>query len=153
MMLGYDSNFIRRMTILQNTPFFAQLSPNQLESVTQLSQIISHAKNDTLYHLGSNAYIFYVLMHGMINFAIGHHEMATTAGQILHPGEVFGWAALIERAPQRIATATCLTDCLVLAIDGQGLLLLMDQDHDIGFEIMKHLNNLITNNLTAFAAG
>jgi len=32
-------------------------------------------------------------------------------------------------------------------------LMLMDQDHGLGYRVMKQLNVLITGNLTAFASG
>jgi CRP-like cAMP-binding protein len=66
---------------------------------------------------------------------------------------VFGWAALVKNARHRIATAQAITPCTVLAINGEQLLFLMDQDHTLGFRVMTRLNELITGNLTAFASG
>jgi CRP-like cAMP-binding protein len=53
----------------------------------------------------------------------------------------------------RIATASCVTPCTVLAIDGDTLNDLMEQDTALGFQLMKQLNLLVTRTLTAFAAG
>ncbi len=89
----------------------------------------------------------------MVRFSIGLGSRQASAGQILRRGEVLGWAALVEHAPQRIASAFCITPCIVLAVDGAQLLLLMKADHSLGYHLMKQLNVLITGNLTAFASG
>ena len=95
----------------------------------------------------------YVLVDGMVRFSIGLGSRRTAAGQVLRRGEVFGWAALVEQAPQRIASAFCITLLHVLAINGDQLLLLMEADHSLGLPAMKQLNVLITSNLTSFASG
>jgi toluene monooxygenase system ferredoxin subunit len=94
-----------------------------------------------------------VLVDGMVRFTIGLGSRQTHAGQILKRGEVFGWAALVETAPKRIASALAITPCTVLAINGNQLLILMNQDHTLGYRLMSQLNALITGNLTAFASG
>jgi toluene monooxygenase system ferredoxin subunit len=72
---------------------------------------------------------------------------------VLKRGEVFGWAALVESAHTRIATARAITPCTVLAVSGEQLTIMMDEDHSLGYRLMRQLNELITGNLTAFAAG
>ena len=41
----------------------------------------------------------------------------------------------------------------MLAINGDQLTLMMDEDHGLGYRLMRELNELITGNLTAFASG
>lgn len=139
--------------ILAHTTFFADLAPAQLEQVARLVRVEEHPQNGCIYSLGDLATEFYVLVDGMVRFTIGLGDRRTHAGQILGRGEVFGWAALVESAPKRIAAAQCITRCTVLAITGDQLLILMDHDHTLGYRIMKQLNVLITGNLTAFASG
>lgn len=139
--------------ILAQTAFFAELTPEQRERVARLVRVEEHSQDACIYSLGDVAGDFYVLVDGMVRFTIGLGSRRTHAGQILRRGEVFGWAALVESAPKRIAAAQCITPCTVLAIPGDQLLILMDHDHTLGYRIMKQLNVLITGNLTAFASG
>ena len=139
--------------ILAYTAFFTELMPQQLAQVSQLVRFEEYPRDSCIYDLGEPAADFYVLVNGMVRFTIGLGDRRTHAGQILKRGEVFGWAALVESAQKRIATALCITPCTVLAINGDQLLILMDQDHSLGYRIMKQLNVLITGNLTAFASG
>jgi CRP-like cAMP-binding protein len=134
--------------ILAHTGFFADLSPQQLKQVSQLARIEEYPQTSRIYSLGEPASDLYVLVDGMVRFTIG-----LGSRQILKRGEVFGWAALVETAPKRIATALAITPCTVLAINGNQLMILMNQDHTLGYRIMTQLNALITGNLTAFASG
>lgn len=147
------STLSRTLAILSQTGFFAGLSNRQLEVVSGISRLQEFGEGCTIYSLGEPATDFYVLIEGMVRFAIGFGNRNASAGDILRRGQVFGWAALTLNARHRIATATCLTPCTVLAIDGHALDKLMEQDHSLGFRIMKQINLLITGTLTAFAAG
>jgi CRP/FNR family transcriptional regulator, cyclic AMP receptor protein len=139
--------------ILSQADFFAGLSPRQLDSISEIGLLQEYAEGCEIYNLGEPAKNVYVLIDGMVRFAIGFGSRKATAGDILRRGEVFGWAALTPGSRQRIATASCLTPCTVLAIDGDVLVELMERDHTLGYRIMKQLNLLITGTLTAFAAG
>ena len=139
--------------IVISTGFFAGLAPAQHERVAALGRLENYRQDSQIYNLGDAAADFYVLVDGMVRFSIGFGSRRTAAGQVLRRGEVFGWAALVEQAPRRIAAAYCITPCTVLAMSGDQLLLLMEADHSLGFRLMKQLNSLITGNLTAFASG
>jgi CRP-like cAMP-binding protein len=139
--------------LLGRTAFFGELTRTQLERVALLCRTESYPHDCPIYTLGQTADNLYVLVEGMVRFTIGLGTRSTPAGQVLRRGEVFGWAALVESAQTRIATALAITPCTVLAIDGEQLTIMMDQDHTMGYRLMRRLNELITGNLTAFASG
>ena len=139
--------------ILSETAFFAGATAKQLGRVSSISRFEEWEEGCQIYNIGEPAKILYVLIEGMVRFAIGYGNRNASAGDILQRGQVFGWAALTPSANLRVATASCLTPCTVLAIDGDSLLSLMEEDHTMGYRIMQQLSLLITGTLTAFAAG
>ena len=139
--------------VLAQARFFSGLTPAQLAPVSAIARVERFAQDTRIYNLGDNADDFYVLADGMVRFTLGLGKRETSAGEIMRRGDVFGWAALIESAQKRIATAFCLTACEVIALDGNELIALMESDHDIGYAIMKQLSVLLTSELTSFAAG
>lgn len=139
--------------ILSQTVFFAGLTTEQLERISSISRFEEWEEGRQIYNIGEPAKVLYVLIEGMVRFAIGYGTRNASAGDILRRGQVFGWAALTPRANLRIATASCLTSSTVLAIDGDSLLSLMEEDHTMGYRIMHQFSLLITGTLTAFAAG
>lgn len=139
--------------VLSSTEFFCDLSTSQIKKISAISEVQECAVHGDIYKHGERARHFYVLVEGMVKFAVGISDRNAPAGDVLRRGNVFGWAALTPPSHYRIATASCLTPCTVLAISGEELLRLMEEDHTLGFQIMKQLNLLITGTLAAFVAG
>jgi toluene monooxygenase system ferredoxin subunit len=138
---------------LATSAFFADLTTDQLEALTPLFRVEEYPQGAKIYNLGDPASDFYVLVEGLVRFTLGRGGRQASAGEVIRSGEIFGWAAVVERAQRRIATAYCITPCKVLAINGNEFLKAMDQDHSIGYYIMKQLNFLITGELTSFVSG
>jgi toluene monooxygenase system ferredoxin subunit len=139
--------------VLARARFFSGLTPAQLEAVSALARVGRFPQDTRIYNLGDAADDFFVLADGMVRFTLGLGKRETSGGEIIRRGDVFGWAALIESAQRRIATAHCLTACEVIALDGNDLIALMEGDHSSGYAIMKQLSVLLTSELTSFAAG
>lgn len=152
-MLDPSAQQAAHMQILARTSFFSGLSAAQLELISSVSRIEECGEGFQIYKIGETAKTLYVLIDGMVRFAISFGNRDASAGDVLRRGQVFGWAALTPPSNVRIATASCLTACSVLAIDGDSLLQLMEQDHTLGYRLMRQLNILITGTLTAFAGG
>ena len=152
-MTNQSATAMTPFVILSQTGFFRDLTPDQLRRVAELSCVKECAEGQLIYNIGEAASTVYVLVHGKVRMAIGLGNRNASAGDILRRGEVFGWAALTPASSVRIATASCLTTCRFLAIDGAGLIELMEGDHTLGYHLMTQLNLLITGTLTAFAAG
>lgn len=141
------------LDVLAESAFFAGLSGKQLGAIRALCQVQEFAQGSHIYVLGEPATNLYVLVEGTVRFALAMGSREASVGEIIRRGQVFGWAALLEEAQTRIANASCLTSCVVVAMNGNEMLRLMDQDPSLGYMIMKRLNKLITGELAAFAAG
>ena len=138
---------------MRHTAFFRDVGREQLERIALLGRVETYPQDSAIYTLGQPADDLYVLVDGMVRFTIGLGNRSTYAGQILKRGEVFGWATLVESAQKRIATALAITPCTVLALNGEQLTIMMDEDHGLGYRLMRQLNELVMGNLTAFASG
>jgi toluene monooxygenase system ferredoxin subunit len=140
-------------SVLGQARFFSGLGKAQLERVAALGRMRSFPQDTRIYTVGDAVDDFYVLAEGMVRFTLGLGKRETSAGDIIRRGDVFGWAPLVEGHTRRIATAYCLTACVVVAIDGGALIQLIESDFALGYAIMKKLAVLLTSELVAFAAG
>ena len=77
---------------------------------------------------------------------------AAPGGFMLKKGEVFGWAALLEGYPARIASARCVEDSSVLRINGSAALGVLEGDAASGFAVMRRLAALIARFLAGAGA-
>ena len=110
------------------------------------------AAGSVIYKLGDPADDFFVLESGRVEFQIGRDERVNPAGFILRKGEVFGWAALLENHPQRIASAKALEASALLRVNGKEALKLLESDPAAGFLVMRRLSGLIARFLAAAGA-
>jgi toluene monooxygenase system ferredoxin subunit len=102
-----------------------------------------------LYEVGDAADDLFVLDSGRVEFLIGRDERVSPAGFMLHKGEIFGWAALLDNQPRRIARATCLEKSQVLRINGREALRLLEADPASGHIVMRRLASLIAKYLSS----
>ena len=140
-------------SVLAEARFFSGLTDAQRAQVAALARVRTFPQDTRIYTIGDAVDDFYVLAEGMVRFTLGLGKRETSAGDIIRRGDVFGWAPLVEGQPRRIATAYCLTACAVVAIDGAGLMALMESEASLGYALMKKLAVLLTSELVAFAAG
>lgn len=118
---------------------FSGLASATLEKLVSLAKKETHPAGAVLYRPGDAADDFYVLDSGRVEFQIGRDP----AGFMLKKGEVFGWAALLESHPQRIASARVLESATVLRINGRQALGVLESDPASGYVVMRRLAGLI----------
>jgi toluene monooxygenase system ferredoxin subunit len=126
-------------TALDVGELFSGLNAATLEKLAGLAKRESHPAGAMLYSPGDPADDFYVLDSGRVEFRIGRDP----AGFMLKKGEIFGWAALLENQPQRIASARALENSAVLRINGRQALQLLEADPAAGYVVMRRLAGLI----------
>jgi len=137
---------------LRQTELFVGIAPDTLEAIERLARAERLAEGAVLYRSGDPADDLCVLESGRVQFVVGHDDRTSPAGFSLRRGEVFGWAALIEDQPYRIARATCVEPSEVLFINGRELLKVLEADPAAGYLVMRRLAALIMRQLTPAGA-
>jgi toluene monooxygenase system ferredoxin subunit len=132
---------------------FRGLAPDTLARLAALARTESHAAGAVLYGPGDAAEDIYVLDAGRVEFTIGRGEGAAPDGFMLKKGETFGWAALLEGYPKRIAGARCLQDSTLLRINGKAAIEVLESDPAAGFTVMRRLSGLIARYLALRGSG
>ena len=133
--------------------FFSPLSRRQREQVASTARAREFPAHARLYTIGDEARCCYVLVSGMVRFDLPLGQRTASVGEMIGRGEFFGWAALIPGGQRRVGAASCVTECALVEIDGAALLRLMDDDHSLGYAIMRQVTLLVTGTLTALASG
>lgn len=100
----------RKLELLRSVPLFADLDAQSLDAVGVLAREVEVPADHILMLEGEPADAFYVLVDGTI-----HVERAGGTARSMAAGGFLGEIALLEGGP-RTATATCATDCRLLAI-------------------------------------
>ena len=128
---------------------FSGITEQTLAALTNLAKSEEFAEGSYLYRPGDPADDLFVLDSGRVEFQIGRDERTSAAGFMLKRGEVFGWAALLEEHPARIATARVLEKSTLLRINGKQALRILESDPASGYVVMRRLSALIARFLAA----
>ena len=132
--------------MLKRASQFADFSENTLESIAGITRYCNYEEGDSIYSLGDDASDIFVVASGRVRFSLGAGNRAGASGSIITEGQMFGWAALIDDHPRRVATALCLENSSLLVVDGRKLLDIFDNDSAAGYLFMRGLAGMIANN-------
>ena len=131
---------------------FNGLEQSILEKLAALASRENYQAGAMLYRPGDPAEDFFVLESGRVEFLIGRGDHTAPGGFMLKKGEVFGWAALLDGYPARIASARCLEAAALLRINGRAALAVLEKDPRAGLVVMRRLAGLIARYLASSGA-
>ncbi len=138
-----DAIYVLAQSALGVAELFAGISEKTLGAILALAKKEEFNAGAALYDVGDPVDDFFVLESGRVEFLIGRDERVSPAGFMLRKGELFGWAALLENQPRRIAKATCLEPSRLLRINGKRALQVLENDLASGYLVMRRLSSLI----------
>jgi toluene monooxygenase system ferredoxin subunit len=138
-----DSIYVESKSALDVGELFTGASEATLAKLAALARREEYDPGAAIYGVGDPAEDFFVLESGRVEFRIGRDERTSPAGFMLRKGEVFGWAALLDSHPRRIASARCIERSAVLRINGSQALAALQADPASGYVAMKRLAALI----------
>lgn len=135
---------------LRGCELFWELNDAELSEVAALCREESYPAGATIFAEAEAAKDLYVLQQGRVALQVQLRSMAEASGEVtieeVKPGRIFGWSALVKQS-RLTASARCLEDVRVLAIDGQALNQLFERNAHIGFVVMKRLADVISSRL------
>ena len=133
--------------LLAEQPYFKGLSASQLAAVTGCAKNVRFEAGEPLIREGEDANEFFVIRQGKVAL-----EASALAGpitiQTLGDGDVVGWSWLVQPHTWRFgAIAMGLTRAI--SLDGECMRKKCEEDHDLGFELLKRFSFLISERLEA----
>lgn len=137
---------------LKNSDLFRDLAIGYLQKVSVLCRGRSYQEGGMIFKEGDKAEELYVLTDGRVALEmeirpIPDRPAIPTALDVIAKGEGFGWSALVEPYVYTLS-ARCMTNCQVLAMNGDMLRRVMIDDAELGYELMKRVAKLISIRLT-----
>lgn len=134
--------------LLTETDVFADLTPPQLELISGCGRLTALEAGRELFSEGQEASVFYLVRHGRVALELGIPGQGSATLSTHGPGEVLGWSWLfppyrwhfdgrvVERGSAIVFDAACLRTKA-------------EDDHDLGYELMKRFASQIVERLQA----
>ena len=134
--------------ILKATMPFQVVSEPLLRRIAAIGWKTTFRAGDTLYEAGGPAEDLFIVVSGKVDHELQPGVHARRPMKTLVEGDVFGWAALLEKVPNRLAKAVCTEDALVIRINGEELLKVLESDPNAGDVVMSRFATMITRDYT-----
>jgi CRP-like cAMP-binding protein len=135
------------VTTLQHIPWFAGLSPEQLNKLAQIATVYHFLPGHLLFREGDRDDSLYVLLEGQVALEI---EVPTRGQVVYHCAEmldIIGWSSMTPIVRQRIARARATQVSQVVGFNSKLLDQLCEDDAQIGYVIFRRVANVVANRL------
>ena len=133
--------------ILAEHPFFRRLESQHLKRLVGCASNARFEAGHLIFREGEEANEFYLIRHGRVALDIAAPNRTVTI-QTLGEGEILGWSWLLP--PYRwIFDARAVEMTRAIALDGECLRTKCEDDHDLGYELLKQFGDNMMQKLQA----
>lgn len=134
--------------LLAEHRFFEGMDESHLRLLSGCASNVRFNNGEMLFRQGEKANTFFLIRHGKVAIEINLQERGSLILQTAGEGEVVGWSWLIP--PHRwIFDGRAVEMTRAVALDGECLRRKCDEDHDLGYELLKRFARVITGQLEA----
>jgi CRP-like cAMP-binding protein len=136
------------VNILQAIPWFQRLSDEHFNTMVEISNLIELEQDKVLFKEGEIAgkYI-YVVADGRVGIETNFPGRGRCRIFTAEAMDVIGWTSLVSAARYTTASARAVLDSYLVAIDAQKLRQLCEENHHLGYVVMRQLANVIASRL------
>lgn len=129
-------------------PFLAGMQPDHIRVLAENSMLVQYETGETVFRRGEPANRFYLIESGRVSLELLRDNQPTVAIQTIGPGEVLGWSWLFEPYYWQF-DARALEPTTAIFFYGTRLREQCEQDHDLGYELMKRMAAVVIDRLQA----
>ncbi len=127
---------------LAEHPFLKGLEPNHIKILAGCASNVRFDVGQFILREGEDANNFYIIRHGKVAIELFAAERGAITIQTIGEGEILGWSWLIPPYRWRF-DARAIEITRAIALDGKCLRTKCEQDHNLGYELLKHFAHVI----------
>jgi len=134
--------------ILAEHPFFKGLKPEYLQLVSGCASNVRFEAGTYIFREGEEASQFYLIRQGKVALEIFAAQHGPITIETIEAGEVLGWSWIFP--PYRWHfSGRVFEPTRAIALDGKCLRAKGETDHDLGYELMKRVAQIMMERLQA----
>jgi len=136
------------IALIKHQPFFKGLNIHQLQLLAGSALEMKFETGATLFEEGSLANRFYLVLTGRVELSAEMEDRNVIPIQTLGPGDDLGWSWLFPPYSMHF-TARALEPTATIFFYGTRLREQCEQDHELGYQIMKRIAKVAVQSLRA----
>lgn len=132
---------------LRTIPWFLDLKPHQIEALAAISSIAEYREGQPIFCEGDRVDNLYIILSGEVGIEIAVPTRGIVRIGTAEPLDIIGWSKLTPVVRQRTVSTIALRNSTLLVINGDELNRLCEEDHRLGYIIMRRVANVVASNL------
>jgi CRP-like cAMP-binding protein len=132
---------------LKRIPWFERLESKHFDKLAEIAAIRHVEAGEQLFREGEKEDNLYIVIEGRIALEIFVPHRGRIRIGTVESMEVFGWSSVTPIVHQRTASAFVVLTSLLVVFNSEKLRNLCDEDHDLGYVVMRRLANVIASRL------
>ncbi len=109
-----------------------------LATIGEGRKVVAFPKKQTIFTQGDAADAVFYIQHGRVRLTVVSEIGKEATLGILNEGDFFGEGGLAGQ-PVRMGSATAVTDCELMRIDKQAMILALHQEHALSYQFTAYL--------------
>jgi len=134
--------------VLENIRFAAGLPRHTLLELRAIGEKREYSAGEVIFQENGKCDDFFLVASGQVALEMHVAGRGQVGILTVGPGEMLGWSALFANG-QMTATATALEPVCAIALSGRALRDLCDQNHELGYRIMRQAALALSQRLVA----
>lgn len=127
---------------LQAIPWFQSISDEHFSKIASIAKIVTIDRDELLFKQGDKQEYLYVLTEGRVAVELYSPVRGYLRVFTAEPMDVVGFSSVTPVVRQRTASARAVLDSRLVALDSVGLNQLCEDDHELGYIVMRRLANV-----------
>ncbi len=128
---------------LKKIPWFKELKASHTQQIAAITSLKRAKAGETFFREGDKEDYCYIVIEGRVALDLFVPERGRVRFYTAEQYEIFGWSSVTPTIRQRTAGASAAIDSLVARIDAVKLRQLCEEDHDLGYAVMRRLANVV----------
>lgn len=132
--------------IIAEHPFFAGLDPQYTKLLVGCASNVRFDAGIYIFQEGEEANEFFLIRHGRVALEIFAPQRKPMIVETLGEGEILGWSWLLPPYHWKLH-ARAVEQTRAIALDGKCLRTKCEENHDLGYELLKRFAKIIERRL------
>ncbi len=128
-------------------PWFQELREDHLRKIASITKIRPMKAGEVIFREGDTHESVYIVISGRVGLEMFVPHRGKVRFYTADQWELFGWSSVTPNVHLRTAGATAVLDGALLKIDAEKLNKACDEDHDLGYLVMRRLARVVAGRL------
>jgi CRP-like cAMP-binding protein len=133
---------------LEEHPLLRGMNEQHLRTLAESATVVRFEPGDVIFEEGEPAHHFYLIRTGKVALQLTSYRVEPFTLMTLEEGDIIGWSWLFPPYRWKF-TARALDVIRAISLDGRSVCAKCDENHDLGYELMKRFAQIIENRVEA----